>query len=39
VLAPHADSRSEDLLSAVSLVEDAWPSERRAMIQRLEAPR
>ena len=39
VLAPHADSRSEDLLTAVSLVEDAWPSERRATVQLIEAPR
>jgi len=39
VLAPHADSRSEDLLAAVSLVEDAWPSERRATVQLIEAPR
>ncbi len=39
VLAPHADSRSEDLLTAVSLVEDAWPSERRATVQLVEAPR
>jgi hypothetical protein len=38
VLAPHADSRSEDLRAAVSLVEDAWPSERRAMVQLIEAP-
>jgi hypothetical protein len=39
VLAPHADSRSEDLLAAVGLVEDVWPSDRRAMVQRIEAPR
>ncbi len=39
VLAPHADSRSEDLLTAVSLIEDAWPSERRATVQLIEAPR
>ena len=39
VLAPHADSRSEDLLAAVSLIEDVWPSDRRAMVQRIEAPR
>lgn len=38
VLAPHADSRSEDLLAAVGLVEDVWPSDRRAMVQRIEAP-
>ena len=39
VLAPHADSRSEDLLTAVSLIEDSWPSERRAAVQKVEAPR
>ncbi len=39
VLAPHADSRSEDLLTAVGLVEDVWPSDRRATVQRIEAPR
>jgi hypothetical protein len=39
VLAPHADSRSEDLLTAVSLIEDSWPSERRATVQKIEAPR
>jgi hypothetical protein len=39
VLAPHADSRSEDLLGAVSLIEDSWPSERRATVQKIEAPR
>ncbi len=36
-LAPHADSRSEDLLAAVALVEDAWPSERRALVELIEA--
>ena len=29
----------EDLLTAVSLIEDAWPSERRATVQKIEAPR
>lgn len=39
VLAPHADSRSEDLLTAVGFIEDSWPSDRRATVQRIEAPR
>jgi hypothetical protein len=32
VLAPDADSRSQDLLTAVSLVEEAWPDRRRATV-------
>ncbi len=32
VLAPHADSRSEDLLTAVNLVEEGWPQRRRATV-------
>jgi hypothetical protein len=32
VLAPHADSRSQDLLTAVSLIEEAWPQRRRATV-------
>jgi hypothetical protein len=32
VLAPDADSRSQDLLTAVSLVEEAWPQRRRATV-------
>ena len=39
VLAPHADSRSEDLLGAVGVIEDSWPSERKAAVQMIEAPR
>jgi len=35
LLAPHADSRSEDLLLAVGLIEDIWPSNRRATIERV----
>lgn len=35
LLAPHADSRSEDLLLAVGTIEDIWPSNRRAMIERV----
>ena len=38
LLAPHADSRSEDLLLAVGLVEDIWPSNRRATVERVTAP-
>ncbi len=37
LLAPHADSRSEDLLLAVGAVEDIWPSSRRATIERISA--
>lgn len=32
VLAPDAESRSQDLLTAVSLVEEAWPDRRRATV-------
>jgi hypothetical protein len=32
VLAPDADSRSQDLLTAVSLVEESWPDRRRATV-------
>jgi hypothetical protein len=38
LLAPHADSRSEDLLLAVGMVEDIWPSNRRAAVERVTAP-
>jgi hypothetical protein len=38
LLAPHADSRSEDLLYAVGLIEDVWPSNRRAAIERVANP-
>jgi hypothetical protein len=37
LLAPHADSRSEDLLLAVGVIEDIWPSNRRATIERISA--
>ncbi len=33
LLAPHAESLSQDLLDAVSLIEDAWPGRRRATIE------
>lgn len=35
LLAPHADSRSEDFLEAVDLVEEVWPSRRRATVERV----
>jgi hypothetical protein len=35
LLAPHADSRSEDLLLAVGMIEEIWPSNRRAAIERV----
>jgi hypothetical protein len=38
LLAPHADSRSEDLLLAVGVIEDLWPSNRRATVERVAAP-
>jgi hypothetical protein len=34
LLAPHADSRSQDLLSAAALIEEFWPSRRRALVAR-----
>jgi hypothetical protein len=33
IVAPHPDSRSEDLLEAVGLVEERWPSRRRAVVE------
>ena len=38
LLAPHADSRSEDLLFAVGMIEDLWPSNRKATVERVAAP-
>ena len=35
LLAPHEDSRSQDLLDAAGLIEEYWPSRRRALIARL----
>ena len=32
LLAPHADSRSQDLLDAVGILEEAWPERRRATV-------
>jgi hypothetical protein len=35
LLAPHEDSRSQDLLDAASSIEALWPSQRRAVVARL----
>ena len=35
MLAPHEDSRSQDLLDAAGLIEEHWPSPRRALVARL----
>jgi hypothetical protein len=35
LLAPHEDSRSQDLLDAAGLIEQYWPSPRRALVSRL----
>ena len=32
LLAPHQDSRSQDLLDAVSVLETLWPGTRRAAV-------
>lgn len=32
LLAPHADSRSQDMLDAVGALEEFWPSRRRATV-------
>ena len=32
ILAPHADSRSQDMLDAVGMLEEFWPSRRRATV-------
>ena len=32
LLAPHADSRSQDLLDAIGILEDVWPERRRATV-------
>ncbi len=39
LLAPHGDSRTEDLLAAASLVEELWPGRRRATIAPIVAGR
>ncbi|MFT5443454.1 MAG: hypothetical protein ACI8W3_002504 [Myxococcota bacterium] len=35
LLAPHEDSRSQDLLDAVALLEEHWPGRRRALVARI----
>jgi hypothetical protein len=37
LLAPHADSRSQHLLDAVSAIEEQWPNRRRALVGRFAA--
>jgi hypothetical protein len=32
ILAPHSDSRSQDLLDAATLIEEGWPGRRRAIV-------
>ncbi len=32
ILAPHADSRSQDMLDALGFLEEFWPSRRRATV-------
>jgi hypothetical protein len=39
LLAPHEDSRSQDLLDAVSSIEELWPGRRRATVFKLLANR
>ena len=39
LLAPHADSRSQHLLDAVSAIEEQWPNRRRALVGRFAATR
>lgn len=39
ILAPHRDSRSEDLLEAVGLLEELWPNRREVTISPMVANR
>ena len=39
ILAPHRDSRSEDLLEAVGLLEELWPNRREVTITPMVAAR
>ena len=39
LLAPHEDSRSQDMLDAVGILEELWPSGRRATVGRWMASR
>lgn len=38
LLAPHEDSRSQDLLDAVALLEERWPTRRRVLVARITEP-
>ncbi|MBW2271813.1 MAG: hypothetical protein JRG96_00975 [Deltaproteobacteria bacterium] len=38
LLAPHEDSRSQDMLNAAALIEELWPSRRRALVSRSTEP-
>ena len=35
MLAPHEDSRSQDMLEAAALLEELWPGRRRAAVSRV----
>jgi len=35
MLAPHQDSRSQDMLEAAALLEEMWPGRRRAAVRRI----
>jgi hypothetical protein len=35
MLAPHEDSRSQDMLEAAALLEEMWPGRRRAAVRRI----
>ncbi|MAG32855.1 MAG: hypothetical protein CL908_18410 [Deltaproteobacteria bacterium] len=35
MLAPHADSRSQDMLEAAAMLEEVWPGRRRAAVSRV----
>ena len=35
MLAPHEDSRSQDMLEAAALLEESWPGRRRATVSRV----
>jgi len=35
LLAPHEDSRSQDMLEAAAMLEEMWPGRRRAAVQRV----
>jgi hypothetical protein len=35
MLAPHEDSRSQDMLEAAAMIEEMWPGRRRAAVSRV----